>query len=951
LCTLTKIRLAPDMILPHRILHFVQNDKMKFGRRRSGFALFSSMSLTYYVLRFTLLPSTVHRPPSIPSIRYNTSHCAFRSYQACSGFDMADADPIDTLAQIAGERQTPPPNNLPAQLTTLLGRDQDVPAARALLQRTDVRLMTLTGPGGVGKTRLALRVAADVLWDFEGGVFFINLAPVSDPHLVLQAIAQTVDLREGGDLPLLTELADRLAVGRTLLVLDNFEQVIDAGPTLVDLLRECPGLKLLVTSRATLKVSGEHEYAVQPLAVPSAEYQVPSTKYRVPSAPESLGTRYLVLGTVPSVALFVRRARAVRGDFALTAENAAAVSEICARLDGLPLAIELAAAHVKSLTPQALLARLDKRLPLLVGGPRDLPARQRTLRSTMEWSYGLLDEDARHVFRHMGVFVGGCTLEATEQVCPGGEPFAQIESLLDASLLSRVDGKGGEPRYGMLETVREYALGKLEAEGESGAAYRGHARYFLALAETADAKLMGGEQGEWLERLEADHDNLLAALAWMMEPASEGMSTPVRDPEGALRLAGALWRFWYMRGYLSEGRRWLSRVPADDTSLPVAARAMALNGAGVLAYSQGDLEVARSFFERSLALRREIGDQMSIAASLNNLGAVAVSQADYEAAAALHGEALEIRRALDDKSGVASSLSNLGSLYIITSEYDRSITYQEQALQIRRDLGDKWGEAISLTNMGGLEVYRGNLERAVELHEESLKLRQELGDKAGIAISLNNLGRAVLAQGNVARAKSLLESSVALRLALGDEVGMIDSLEGLAGVALGEQQPRRAGRLLGAVESLREATGTPRTPAEMETYNSEIAQMHSSLGERVFEGVWVEGRALSPEQALNASDAEPVYIPDSTTAPRGAVQTPAAPGHATAMHAQYPAGLTEREVQVLRCVSFGLTSNQVAEKLIISPLTVNVHLRSIYSKLGVNSRTAAVRFAVDHKLI
>ncbi|MGA7730528.1 MAG: tetratricopeptide repeat protein [Chloroflexia bacterium] len=867
---------------------------------------------------------------------------------------MADVDPIDTLAQIAGERQTPPPNNLPAQLTTLLGRDQDVPAARALLQHTDVRLMTLTGPGGVGKTRLALRVAADVLWDFEGGVFFINLAPVSDPHLVLQAIAQTVDLREGGDLPLLTELADRLAVGRTLLVLDNFEQVVDAGPILVDLLRECPGLKLLVTSRATLKMSGEYEYAVQPLAVPSAEYrvqpQVPSTEYQVPSDSGVLGTRYSVLGAVPSVALFVRRARAVQGDFALTPENAAAVSEICARLDGLPLAIELAAAHIKSLTPQALLTRLDKRLPLLVGGPRDLPARQRTLRSTMEWSYGLLDEDARRVFRHMGVFVGGCTLEATEQICPGGEPFAQIESLLDASLLRRVDGKGGEPRYGMLETVREYALGKLEAEGESGAAYRGHAGYFLALAEIADAKLMGGEQGEWLERLEADHDNLLAALAWMMEPASEGASAPVRNPEGALRLAGALWRFWYMRGYLSEGRRWLSRVPADDTSLPVAARAMALNGAGVLAYSQGDLEVARSFFERSLALRREMGDQVSIAASLNNLGAVAVSQADYEAAAALHGEALEIRRALDDKWGVASSLSNLGSMYINTREYDKALLYQEQALQMRRDLGDKWGEAISLTNMGGLEVYRGNLERAVELHEESLKLRQELGDKSGIAISLNNLGRAELAQGNVARAKSLLESSMALRLALGDETGMVDTLEGLAGVALGEKEPRRAGRLLGAVESLREATGTPRTPAEMDTYNSEITQLHSSLGERMFEGVWVEGRALSPEQALNASDAEPLYIPESTTAPAGAMQTPAV-GQAGAAHAHYPAGLTEREVQVLRCVSFGLTSNQVAEKLIISPLTVNVHLRSIYSKLGVNSRTAAVRFAVDHKLI
>lgn len=849
-----------------------------------------------------------------------------------------DSDQVDMITGLEVERQNPPPNNLPAQLTVLLGRDRDIQAARGLLQRSDVRLVTLTGPGGVGKTRLALRAAAEVLWDFDGGVYFVNLAPVSDPNLVLQVIAQTVNLREDGDFPLLTELAERLAVGRSLLVLDNFEQVVDAGLMLVDLLRECPGLKVLVTSRATLKVSGEHEYAVQPLEVPGTEYR----------AAESLGARFLVLETVPSVALFIKRAKAVQHDFALTQDNAPAISEICARLDGLPLAIELAAAHIKSLTPQALLARLDKRLPILVGGPRDLPTRQRTLRATMAWSYGLLGEEESQVFRRLSVFTGGCTLEAAEQVCPSeGEPFAQIENLLDASLLRKANGDSAEPRYMMLETVREYAAGKLEAAGEGSEARRKHAHYFLGLAETAESKLTGGDQAIWLERLEADHDNLRAALGWMLEPEA---GATMRDPEGVLRLASALWRFWFMRGYLSEGRRWLSRVPADDSSLPIVSRAMALNGAGVLAYAQGELEVARKFFERSMVLRREMGDQVAVSASLNNLGAVAVSQADYAAAAALHQEALDIRRELDDKWGVASSLSNLGSLYIMTGEYDKALGYQEQALQIRRDLGDTWGLAISLTNLGGLEVYRHNLERAVELHEESLKLRQELGDKAGIAISLNNLGRAVLIQGNIDRAKSLLESSAVLRIALSDEAGMVDTLEGLSGVALAEHLPRRAGRILGAVESLREATGTPRTPSDMEGYNRDIANLHSALGERIFEAVWVEGRAMSPEQAINATDAEPLYIPEGTTAPSGAMQTLTAPGHAVA-HTPYPGGLTEREVEVLRCVSFGLTSNQVAEKLIISPLTVNVHLRSIYNKLGVNSRTAAVRFAADNKLI
>lgn len=856
---------------------------------------------------------------------------------------MTDTDPVNALTGVAGVLQIPPPNNIPAQLTTLLGRERDIAAVRSLIQRSDVRLVTLTGPGGVGKTRLSLKVASDLLLHFDGGVYIVNLAPLTDPNLVLQAIAQTVGFQEEGRLPLLTELADRLGIGHTLLVLDNFEQILDAGITLSELLRECPGLKILVTSRSPLKVTGEHEYAVQPLDIPGSEFRA--------AAPQ-LG-QYVGLESVSSVALFVKRAKAISHTFVLDNNNAAAISEICARLDGLPLAIELAAAHIKSLSPQALLTRLDKRLPILVGGPRDLPARQRTLRTTMEWSYGLLDDEARRTFRYLGVFVGVCSLDAIEQIAPSGSAsFAQIEALLDASLLRRV-GEGAEPRYTMLETVREYATDKLESEGEADGARCAHALYFLNLAETAESKLSGAEQAQWLEHLEADHDNLRAALGWMLE-ADPASNAAMRDAAGALRLVGGMWRFWYMRGYLSEGRRWLARVPFGDASLPIAARAMAINGAGVLAYAQGELETARKHFESSLVLRREIGDLSTIAASLNNLGAVAVSQADFDYAVSLHSEALEIRRQIGDKWGMSSSLSNLGSLYINTGDYDKALIYQEQALELRRELGDNWSVAISLTNLGGLEVYRGNLDRAISYHEEALKLRQELGDKPGIAVSLNNLGRALLEQGNVARAKSFLESSAVLRVALSDDLGIVDTLEGLAGVAIKEDQPRRGARLLGAVESLREATGTPRTPADLSSYTRDLNSLHTSLGERVFEAAWVEGKAMSPEQALSAGDAEPIYVPEVAQADAGTLsltgRSSESEVHQTLGHVPYPAGLTEREVEVLRSVSFGLTSNQVAEKLFISPLTVNVHLRSIYSKLGVNSRTAAVRFAVENKL-
>ena len=580
------------------------------------------------------------------------------------------------------------PNNLPAFSTLFIGRERQVSAICALLRRADVRLLTLTGAGGTGKTRLALQVAADLLDDFEHGVFFVSLAAIRDPALVIAAIAQTLGVQENGNPSLVEVLKHYLHDRQVLLLLDNFEQVVTAGPKVTKLLASAPRLKVMVTSRALLQVYGEREFLVPPLALPDLR--------RLPP-PE-------LLLKVTAVALFAERARAVQADFALTTENAPAVAEICTRLDGLPLAIELAAARCKLFSPQAMLARLtgtsgQSSLRMLTTGARDLPARQQTLRGAMDWSYNLLDVGEKKLFVRLAVFAGGCTVEAAKVVCNTGNDLLMnvtdgLTSLLNKSMLQRFEDMQGELCFTMLETIREYAFERLEASGEARLLRQCHAGYFMSMAERAAPELRAGpQQVMWLDRLEREYDNLRAALTWSLEQG---------EAETALRLSAALWRFWYWHSHLSEGCRWMTAALSAARYLPQLAlvRVRALKGAGSLASALGDYVQAASLLEEGLALCRELGQpgRAITARILNTLGTVTFNQANYRRARTLYEESLALQRELGDEVGIAHALNNLGTVVSYQGDYEQAETFAREPGPVP-GAGHKWGIAYALGNL------------------------------------------------------------------------------------------------------------------------------------------------------------------------------------------------------------------------------------------------------------
>jgi predicted ATPase/class 3 adenylate cyclase/Tfp pilus assembly protein PilF len=675
------------------------------------------------------------------------------------------------------------PHNLPVQPTPLIGREQIGAAVGGLLRRAEVRLLTLTGPGGTGKTRLGLQVAADLLEDFASGVFFVPLAAIRDPALVASSLARTLGLQERAGQVLLDSLKEFLQDQQMLLVLDNFEQIVAAAPLVAELLATCPRLKCLVTSRVVLRLSGEHEFPVPPLELPDPRH-LPAVD---------------TLSQYAAVDLFTQRALAVKPDFRVDNTTAPSVAEICVHLDGLPLAIELAAARIKLFPPQAMLARLGHRLELLRGGARDMPNRHQTLRQAIAWSYDLLEAGEQALFRRLAVFARGCTLEAAEAVCqavhdsaagPGQslEVLDGVASLLDKSLLRQPEQASGEPRFRMLETIREYGLECLTASGEEPAVRRAHADYYLALVEAAEPALTGPEQAIWLERLEAEHDNLRAALRWAEES---------REVEIGLRLAGVVCQFWLIRGHLREGQEWLARLLGLAGEAPrMVARAKVLAGAGHMAHNLGDYAAARTLFEEGLTLWREIGDQQGTATSLNDLGWVALIQGDCAVARTLSQESLALWREIGDQQGIATSLHNLGWVAYIQGDYPTACSLHQESLSLRQELGDKRGIAYSLTNLGWAVHKQGNYGQATALLEEALALLQEVGAKQLVAFASAILAEVVHDQGDDGRATALYEESLTLYRELGGKSGIAIPLSIFGTIAHTQGDSERARALL-----------------------------------------------------------------------------------------------------------------------------------------------------------
>lgn len=867
---------------------------------------------------------------------------------------------------------------LPTFITTLIGRVQEIAEASSLLAQPETRLLTLTGPGGIGKTRLAIEVAAELGHTFADGACFVSLAAASLPEQVIPAVAHELGLR-GQNISPLEQVKAYLQDKHMLLLLDNFEQVAQAAPAIEQVLHHCSQVKALVTSRAALHLPAEQQFPVPSLPTPDLK--------RLPDSE--------AISQYPAVVLFVQRARELMPHFQLTEANAATLAEICVRLDGLPLAIELAAARIKVLSPKSLLPRLSHSLQVLTRGLPTQLARQQALRNTIEWSYSLLNPWEQCLFRLCAVFSGGFTLSAVEAIIARLDNTSQetetavldgLSSLVDNSLLQPAQDEAGldESRMGMLETIREYARERLEQEGELEAVQEAHAAFYLQFAEEPLRTATSARQAMLTKRLEPEYYNLRTAMTWMLEEGSDGQVE--QRKEMALRLGIALSSIWIKGGYLHEGRAFMERAlnGSEAVALPIMARAF--REIAGLHVRLGDLERAEALLEQGQTCSRMLGDKTGHAACLRAFGYIAHQKNELERASVFYEEALALYKEMDDQQGIADTLLNMAFLLDTRGDSEREVillfeevvarqralgnkygicgglqqlaqarfalfgaadapgirALLEEGLALAREIGDQSGAAAVQGLLGMVVFSEGKLVEARQLVEDCLSFVGKEGHQGMNASFLCLLGEIITAQREHGRARALFQESLAIAQSIGNGKNEVvaECLEGMAKLALAQGYYPWAVRLWGAADHLRKMIEQPGMSSLRAIQEQQMETAREFLGRKAFDALLEEGRAMTAEEAFAARSAR---SPQQTPAPPPALPSRKKPP-------AYPAGLTAREVEVLRLIAQGLSNSEIAERLVLSLRTVDTHLTSIYNKLGVHSRAAATRFAVEHNL-